>query len=90
MHPLDVTTPRDSYAWNYREPATLHPPLGESLAESALEPLAISSEDNILTNCPGTCLRFKVKYSILLLSPKETSIHSQPLDFNSVVPWCTS
>ena len=28
--PLDVTTPRDSYAWNYRELATLFT-LGESL-----------------------------------------------------------
>ena len=31
--PLDVTTPRDSYAWNYRELATL-PTLCESLVRS--------------------------------------------------------
>ena len=31
--PLDVTTPRDSYAWNYRELATLLT-LGESLVMS--------------------------------------------------------
>ena len=42
MLPLDVTTPRDSYAWNYRELATLLT-LSESLAEVGLEPLTIGS-----------------------------------------------
>ena len=40
--PLDVTTPPDSYAWNYRELATLLT-LRESLAEGELEPLTIGS-----------------------------------------------
>ena len=42
MLPLDVTTPLDSYAWNYR---VLAPPLtlSESLAEVGLEPLTIGS-----------------------------------------------
>ena len=38
--PLDVATPRNSYAWNYRELAT-RLTLGESLAEVGLEPLTI-------------------------------------------------
>ena len=42
MLPLDVTTPRDSYAWNYRELATLLA-LCESLAEGGFEPLSIAS-----------------------------------------------
>ena len=38
--PLDVITPRDSYAWNYRELGTLLT-LSESLAEVGFEPLTI-------------------------------------------------
>ena len=40
--PLNVTAPRDSYAWNYRELATLLA-LNESLAEAAFEPLTIGA-----------------------------------------------
>ena len=40
--PLDVTIPHDSYAWNYRELATLVT-LTESLAEGGFEPLIIQS-----------------------------------------------
>ena len=46
--PLDVTTPRDSYALNYRELATLLI-LSESLAEVGLEPLTIGSMRKDLT-----------------------------------------
>ena len=42
VFPLDVTTPRDSYAWNYRELAT-RLTLSELLAEVGLEPLTIGS-----------------------------------------------
>ena len=42
MLPLDVTTPRDSYAWNYRALATLFT-LRESLAEGGFESLTIGS-----------------------------------------------
>ena len=42
VHPFDVTTPRDSYAWNYREPMTLLA-LSESLVESGLEPVTMES-----------------------------------------------
>ena len=38
--PLDVTRPRDSYAWNNRELATLLT-LSERLAEGVFEPLTI-------------------------------------------------
>lgn len=38
--PLDVTTPRESYARNYEELATLLT-LSESLAECGFEPLTI-------------------------------------------------
>ena len=38
--PLDVTTPRDSYAWNYRKLTTLLA-LSVSLADGGLEPLTI-------------------------------------------------
>ena len=37
---LNVTTSRDSYAWNYRELATLLT-LSESLAKDGFEPLTI-------------------------------------------------
>ena len=40
--PLDVTTPRDSYAWSYREPVTLLTE-SESLAEGGFEPPIIWS-----------------------------------------------
>ena len=40
--PLNVTVPRDSYAWNHRELAILLT-LNESLAEVGLEPLTIGS-----------------------------------------------
>ena len=40
--PLDLTTPRDSYAWNHRDLATLLT-LSESLAEAGFEPLTIGS-----------------------------------------------
>ena len=40
--PLDVTSPRDSNAWNYRELTTLLT-LSESLAEVGLEPLTVGS-----------------------------------------------
>ena len=40
--------PRDSYAWNYRELATLLN-LSESLAEGGFEPLTIRSKRNNLT-----------------------------------------
>ena len=43
--PLDVTTPRDSYAWNYRELTTLLA-LSEGLAEGGFEPLTIRSMQN--------------------------------------------
>ena len=46
--PLDVTTPRDSYTWNYRELATLLV-LSESSAEGGLEPLTIGSMRKNLT-----------------------------------------
>ena len=46
---LDVTTPRDSYAWNYRELATLLT-LSESSAEDAFEPLSMGSMRKNLTN----------------------------------------
>ena len=47
--PLDVTTPRDFYAWNYRELATLLA-LSESLAEVGLEPLTTGSmRKNLIT-----------------------------------------
>ena len=46
--PLDVTTPRNSYAWNYRKLATLLT-LSESLAEVGLEPLTIGSMRKNLT-----------------------------------------
>ena len=36
--PFDVTTPRDSYAWKYRELGTLFN-LSKSLTESRFEPL---------------------------------------------------
>ena len=45
---LDVTTPRDSYAWNYSELATLLT-LSESLVEVGLEPLTIGSMRKNLT-----------------------------------------
>ena len=51
--PLDVTTPRDSHAWNYRELATLLT-LSESLAEVGLEPLTIGSVcKNLTTELSG-------------------------------------
>ena len=40
--PLDVTTTRDSYAWDYRELAFLFT-LSESLAENGFEPLTMGS-----------------------------------------------
>ena len=40
--PLDLTTPRDSYAWNYRELTTLLT-LSEISAESGFELLTIGS-----------------------------------------------
>ena len=43
-----MTTPHDSYAWNYREPVTLLT-LGESLAEVGLELLTIGSMRKDLT-----------------------------------------
>ena len=46
--PLDVTTSRDFYAWNYRELATLLT-LSASLAEVGLEPLTIGSMRKNLT-----------------------------------------
>ena len=46
--PLDVTTFRDSYAWNYRELVTLLT-LSESLADVRLEPLTIGSMRKNLT-----------------------------------------
>ena len=46
--PLDVTTRRDTYAWTYRELATLLT-LSESLAETGLEPLNIGSMRKNLT-----------------------------------------
>ena len=54
---LDVTTPRESYAWNYRELATLLI-LSESLAELGLEPLTIGSMRKNLTieSYPDTSL----------------------------------
>ena len=53
--PIDVTTPRDSYAWNDRELATLLT-LSESLAEVGLEPLTIGSMRNNLTNKSYSCM----------------------------------
>ena len=38
-----MTTSRDSYAWNYREPAILFT-LSESFAEGRFEPLTIGSK----------------------------------------------
>ena len=46
--PLGVTTPRDSYTWNYRELATLLT-LSESLAEAGFEPLTMGSMRKNLT-----------------------------------------
>ena len=46
--PLDVTTPRDSYAWNYGELATLLI-LSEILAESGFEPSTLGSMRKNLT-----------------------------------------
>ena len=46
--PHDVTTPRASYAWNYRDLATLLTP-SKSLAEVGLEPLTIGSMRRNLT-----------------------------------------
>ena len=43
-----MTTPRDSYAWNYRELTTLLT-LSESLAEVGLEPVTIGSMRKNLT-----------------------------------------
>ena len=56
--PLDVTTPRDSYAWNCRELATLLA-LSESLAEVGFEPLTIRSMRKNLTTEPhkSSCIR---------------------------------
>ena len=48
MLPLDVTIPRDSYAWNYRELVTLLI-LSESLAEGGIEPLTMGSMCKNLT-----------------------------------------
>ena len=48
MLPLDVPTPRDSYAWNYRDLATLLT-LSESLAEVGFEPLTLESMRKNLT-----------------------------------------
>ena len=48
VHPLDGTTHRDSYAWNYRELVTLLT-LSESLAEVGLELLTIRSMRKNLT-----------------------------------------
>ena len=45
---LNVTTPRDSYAWNYRELATLLI-LSESLAKVGREPLTMGSMRKNLT-----------------------------------------
>ena len=45
---LYVTTPRDSYAWNYIELATLLT-LGEGLAEVGLKPLTTGSMRKNLT-----------------------------------------
>ena len=45
---LDVTTPRDSYTWNYREAATALT-LSESFTEAGFEPLMIGSMRNDLT-----------------------------------------
>ena len=45
---LDVTTPPDSYSWNYRELAIL-PTSSESLAEGGFQPLTIRSMRNNLT-----------------------------------------
>ena len=57
VHILDVTTPRDSYAWNSRELATLLP-VSESLVEGGLEPLTIRSMRKNLT----TELYWHLKY----------------------------
>ena len=46
--PLDVATPRDPYAWKYRELATLLN-LSESLVEGGFEPLIIGSMRKNLT-----------------------------------------
>ena len=43
-----MTTPRDSYTWNYRELATLLT-LSESITEVGLEPLTIGSMRKNLT-----------------------------------------
>ena len=44
VFPLDVITPCDSYAWNYRKLAILLA-LSEILAEGGLEPLTIDRVD---------------------------------------------
>ena len=46
--PLDVTTPGDSYAWNYRELVNL-PTLSESFAKGRFEPLTMGSMRKNLT-----------------------------------------
>ena len=46
--PFDVTTPRDSYAWNYRELATVLI-LSESLAKGGFESMTIGSMRKNLT-----------------------------------------
>ena len=45
---FDVTTPRDFYAWNYRELVTLLT-LSEGSAEVGLEPLTVGSMRKNLT-----------------------------------------
>ena len=82
--PLDVTTPRDSYAWNYRELATLLT-LSESLAEGRFEPLTIRSNIWILplsypdisyTNYDIHTLKFKTReasFAISLCFPIQTA-----------------
>ena len=57
---LDVTTPRNSDAWNYRELATLHT-LRQRLAEDGFEPFTIGSMgENRLGNPRGISLQFDV------------------------------
>ena len=41
--PLDVTTPRDSYAWNYRELVTLHTLCVNVWSGQGLEPRTLES-----------------------------------------------